>query len=207
MIGVIDVGLGNIGSLLNMLDRVGAPARAITRVEDLAAARALILPGVGAFDHGMGRLRSSGLVPALEQRVLGDRVPLLGICLGMQLLGRASEEGAPAPGLGFVPATTKRITFDPAQPPLRLPHMGWNECRPTSAATLIPTGTETSRFYFVHSYHVAPDTSDIVAGWTHYGRDFASALQHGNVYGVQFHPEKSHRWGKDLLGRFAALAR
>ena len=207
MIGVLDVGLGNIGSLLNMLDRVGAPARAVTQPADVAAARALILPGVGAFDAGMARLRNSGLIPLVEERVRAGGVPLLGVCLGMQMLGRASEEGAAA-GLALIPATTRRLSFDAAHAALRLPHMGWNECRATPAARLIPpAGPETPRFYFVHSYHVVPDSPELVAGWAHYGRDFAAAVQHGNVYGVQFHPEKSHRWGKELLARFAALAR
>lgn len=205
MIGVIDVGLGNIGSLLNMLDRIGAPARAVNRREDLVAARALILPGVGAFDHGMARLRDSGLIPTIEQRVKENDVPLLGVCLGMQLLGRTSEEGSTA-GLKLIPATTRRLQFDPAQPPLRLPHMGWNECRPTANATLISAGPETPRFYFVHSYHVVPDSADLIAGQTTYGREFMSAVQYGRIFGVQFHPEKSHRHGKQLLARFAALA-
>jgi imidazole glycerol-phosphate synthase subunit HisH len=210
MIGVIDAGLGNIGSLLNMLDRIGAPARAVTTREDVLAARALILPGVGSFDHGMARLHASGLVDPVRQRVVAEHVPLLGVCLGMQLLGRASEEGAPAAGLDLIPATTRRLNIPDAHPPLRLPHMGWNECRATATSALIPPATadgETPRFYFVHSYQVIPDTPVIVAGWTTYGRDFCAAVQHGNIYGVQFHPEKSHRWGKLLLARFAALAR
>lgn len=206
MIGVLDVGLGNIGSLLNMLDRVGAPARAITQRDELTAARALILPGVGAFDHGMDRLRASGLVDALEQRVRMAGVPLLGVCLGMQMLGRASEEGI-TPGLGFIPASTRKITFAASAPALRLPHMGWNECRPAPGAALIHAEGGMPRYYFVHSYHVVPDTPALVAGWTNYGGEFASAVQHGNIFGVQFHPEKSHRWGKQLLARFAALAR
>ncbi len=207
MIGVVDAGLGNIGSLLNMLDRIGAPARAVATPAELQSARALILPGVGAFDHGMARLHASGLVAPLRDRVLAHGIPLLGICLGMQLLGRASEEGS-SPGLGLIPATTRRLAFDPAGPRLRLPHMGWNECRATSPDTLIPppADEETPRFYFVHSYHVVPDAPELVAGWTTYGRDFASAVRHGNLHGVQFHPEKSHHWGKQLLARFAALA-
>jgi glutamine amidotransferase len=205
MIGVIDVGLGNIGSLLNMLDRIGAPAQAVRTREGLVAARALILPGVGAFDHGMERLRDSGLIPTIERRVKENGVPLLGVCLGMQLLGRTSEEGSTI-GLKLIPATTRRLQFDPAQPPLRLPHMGWNECRPTAHATLISGGTETPRFYFVHSYQVVPDSPDLIAGQTTYGREFMSAVQYGRIFGVQFHPEKSHRHGKQLLARFAALA-
>lgn len=206
MIGVVDAGIGNLGSLLNMLDRVGAPARPITTAEEVATARALILPGVGAFDHGMARLRATGLVDPIRQRVQGDRVPLLGVCLGMQLLGRSSEEGSSS-GLALIPAATRRFRFDAAQAALRLPHMGWNECRPAPGAALLESGAEMPRFYFVHSYHVVPDAPELVAGWTHYGFDFAAAVQHGNIYGVQFHPEKSHRWGKQLLARFAALAR
>lgn len=206
MIGVVDAGLGNIGSLLNMLDRVGAPARLVAQPAELAAVQALILPGVGAFDHGMARLQAAGLVEPLRQRVQAEGIPLLGICLGMQLLGRASEEGTAA-GLGLLPATTRRLRFDAAHAALRLPHMGWNECRPVPGAALLASEGEVPRFYFVHSYHVVPDAPELVAGWTHYGQDFAAAVQHGRIYGVQFHPEKSHRWGKQVLARFAALAR
>ncbi len=204
MIGIIDVGLGNTGSLLNMLAHLDVAAQCVSTPTGLAAADRLILPGVGAFDPGMTRLRDSGLLPALERRVRTEGVPLLGVCLGLQLLTRGSEEGS-LPGLGWVPAITQRFKFaDDAA--LRVPHMGWNECRPTATSSLFDLGgPELPRFYFVHSYHAVCDSPATVAAWTHYGGDFASAVQHGNIHAVQFHPEKSHRWGMKLLERFAAL--
>ena len=201
MVGVIDIGIGNTGSLLNMLDRIGAKAGLLREPKELAAANALILPGVGAFDHGMSRLNSAGLVEPIKRRVLDDRIPLLGICLGMQMLGRGSEEGS-LPGLSLLPATTVRLDFNGLPERLRLPHMGWNECRPAPGAALIDDKDGTPRYYFVHTYHVICDTPEFVAGITHYGRDFTAAVQCRNVFGVQFHPEKSHRRGKKLLQRF-----
>ena len=208
MIAVIDAGLGNIGSLLNMLDHLGLPARAARAPADLAGADRFILPGVGAFDHGMARLHASGLLPALEQRVLHERTPVLGICLGMQLLGRSSEEGV-SPGLGWVPARTIRFNFATNPTHLRVPHMGWNDVRPTTPGNLLDLGLDDlgfgPRFYFVHSYHVVCDVPADIAGIADYGLPFTAALQSGHIHGVQFHPEKSHRWGKLLLARFAAL--
>jgi len=208
MIAVIDAGLGNIGSLLNMLDHLGIAARVARAPADLADADRLILPGVGAFDHGMARLHASGLLPALEERVLRDHVPVLGICLGMQLLGRSSEEGA-SPGLGWVPARTIRFNFAANPTHLRIPHMGWNDVRPAATDNLLELGRDDlgdgPRFYFVHSYHVVCDAPADIAGIAHYGFPFTAALQRGHIHGVQFHPEKSHRWGKLLLARFAAL--
>jgi len=208
MIAVIDAGLGNIGSLLNMLDHLGIAARAARTPAELANADRLILPGVGAFDHGMARLHASGLLPTLEERVLREHIPVLGICLGMQLLGHSSEEGASA-GLGWVPARTIRFDFGPDPKRLRIPHMGWNDVRPAAPGNLLDLGLDDlgfgPRFYFVHSYHVVCDHAEDVAGITEHGIRFTAALQRGHIHGVQFHPEKSHRWGKLLLARFAAL--
>ncbi len=208
MIAVIDAGLGNIGSLLNMLDHLGVSARAARTPADLEDADRFILPGVGAFDHGMARLLGSGLLPSLEQRILRENVPVLGICLGMQLLGRSSEEGA-APGLGWVPARTIRFDFGSNPARFRIPHMGWNEVRPSSPGGLLDLGHDElgqgPRFYFVHSFHVVCDDPADVAATTDHGLRFTSALRRGHIHGVQFHPEKSHRWGKLLLARFATL--
>jgi glutamine amidotransferase len=208
MISVIDAGLGNIGSLLNMLDHLGLPARAARTPEDVLEANRFILPGVGAFDHGMARLHASGLLPSLEQRILKENTPVLGICLGMQLLGRSSEEGS-SPGLGWINARSVRFDFGANQTRLRVPHMGWNDVHPTRPGSLLDLGVDElaqgPRFYFVHSYHVQCDDTADVAGTTDHGFRFTSALQRGHIYGVQFHPEKSHRWGKLLLSRFATL--
>lgn len=208
MIAVIDAGLGNIGSLLNMLDHLGLPARAARTSEEVLAATRFILPGVGAFDHGMARLRASGLIPHLEKRVLEENTPVLGICLGMQLLGRSSEEGS-ARGLGWTPSRAVRFDFGANPARLRIPHMGWNDVQPATSGNLVDLGTDElgqgPRFYFVHSYHVLCDDPCDVAGTTEHGFRFVSAIQRGHIYGVQFHPEKSHRWGKRLLSRFANL--
>lgn len=200
MIVVVDVGLGNVGSLLNMLRYLGLEARASASADDLRAASRLLLPGVGAFDTGMTRLEESGLIPVLRERALVDRIPLLGICLGMQLLGIASEEGR-RPGLGFLPMRSVRFAF-PDQPGLRVPHMGWNVCTPVGAGSPLAAVPEPRRFYFVHSYRVVCDEADCVAGVTRYGVDFTSAVRRGNLQGVQFHAEKSHRYGMALLENF-----
>ena len=209
MIAVIDAGLGNIGSLLNMLDHLGLPALAARTPADLDRADRLILPGVGAFDHGMSLLRASGLIPAIEERVLHRQCPILGICLGMQLLGRSSEEGEAA-GLGWIPAATRRFNFDAMTGRcLRIPHMGWNDVRATSPNNFLDLGLDElgqgPRFYFVHSYHVVCDDPGDIAARADYGSVFTAAVQHEHIYGVQFHPEKSHHWGKRLLKRFASL--
>lgn len=186
-----------------MLRKIGVPAVAASTPADIERAERLILPGVGAFDHGMAMLAEHGLVEALRQRVSRDGVPLLGICLGMQLLGRGSEEGT-LPGLGLLEAHCVRFQSS-AEHPLKVPHMGWNElsfCRPSA---LFERRDETPRFYFVHSYHLmCADRHDVLAT-TRYGIDFTAMVQRDNVWGAQFHPEKSHRFGMALLGKFARL--
>jgi len=201
MIVVIDYGMGNVGSILNMIRKVGGQGVLSRGPEDLAAADKLVLPGVGAFDHGMQRLHALGYVAAMTERVLGRGVPILGICLGMQLFSRRSEEGAD-PGLGWVDAETVRFAFGDAPTPLKIPHMGWNTVRAAQPHPLFPPGGETPRFYFVHSYHVCcRDPANILAT-TSYGIEFTSALVKGHIVGTQFHPEKSHRYGMALMRHF-----
>jgi glutamine amidotransferase len=197
---VIDYGVGNVGSVLNILKRIGADAAVSGREEDIASADRLILPGIGAFDNGARRLRATGLVPLLRTRVVDQGVPLLGICLGMQLLTRRSEEGE-EPGLGWIDGDVVHFRFPEGAPRLRVPFIGWStieQCRPTRALHGIPGNAE---FYFVHSYHVrcAPE---IVAAQTDYGYPFTSAIEKDNIVGVQFHPEKSQRAGMALLRNF-----
>jgi glutamine amidotransferase len=196
---ILDVGLGNVGSLLNMLRYLGLDAESGARPAQIEAATRLLLPGVGAFDHGMQRLEAAGIVPLLRERV-AQGVPLLAICLGMQLLGHASEEGV-RPGLGVLPMRSVRFA-PPPDKKLRVPHMGWNECVPTNEKSLLQAVPTPRRFYFVHSYRVVCDEPDCVAGVTSYGGEFVSAVQRGRIYGVQFHPEKSHRCGMALLEHF-----
>jgi imidazole glycerol-phosphate synthase subunit HisH len=205
MIVIVDYGMGNIGSILNMLKRVGAQAKISSAVEDIAAAGKLILPGVGAFDTGMQNLCASGLVEVLNDKVLTQQTPTLGICLGMQLLTRRSEEGK-LPGLGWIDGETVRFRFDETQQDLKIPHMGWNTVTVRREDALFRGLDDDPRFYFVHSYHVVCANEDDVIGSTHRGYDFVSAVRRGNVMGTQFHPEKSHRFGMKLLQNFAEWA-
>lgn len=202
MIVVVDYGVGNVGSVHNMLRKVGAKARVSGLAEDLRAADKLILPGVGHFGHGMSKLRATGLLPVLEEAARGGKKPVLGICLGMQMMTRGSEE-SDMPGLGWVDGYTHRFEESAG---LRVPHMGWNTVRPLPKARLFdPQAVEAERFYFVHSYYVKTDDPSHVAANCRYGPDFAASFEVGNLFGVQFHPEKSHLFGMGLLRRFVAL--
>jgi glutamine amidotransferase len=201
MILIIDYGVGNVGAVANMLRKIGARARVGAEQADLAAADKLVLPGVGHFDHGMRRLHASGLVPALNDQVLGRGKPVLGICLGMQMMTRTSEEGQ-HPGLGWIDAATRRL---PELPAVRVPHMGWNAVQPENRATLFARDDAEERFYFVHSYVVRAADPAIVAASCGHGITFAAAIEKDNIFGVQFHPEKSHRFGMALMRRFADL--
>jgi len=200
MITIIDYGMGNLGSIRNMLKKIGADSEITAEPARIAAATKLVLPGVGAFDAGMENLDKSGLVPLLNERVRRDEVPVLGICLGMQLMTHSSSEGE-RPGLGWVDA--KAVRFVPADATLKVPHMGWNIARPVRDDALLEGLPRESRFYFVHSYYVACERREDVLLTTFYGADFDSGFRRGNVWGVQFHPEKSHRFGMHLMRNFA----
>lgn len=199
---IVDYGMGNIGSLINMFRRVGAEAEVAGDAASVARARKLLLPGVGAFDAAMERMAALGLDDALRKRA-AEGVPVLGICLGMQLLTNSSEEGNRS-GLGLIPAKTKRFPRDPS---LKVPHMGWNVVRSVRPSGLTDwmRDEEETRFYFVHSYAVHVEQSRDCLLTARYGIEFAAAINRGNVYGAQFHPEKSHRFGMSLLSAFAAL--
>jgi imidazole glycerol-phosphate synthase subunit HisH len=203
MIAIIDYGVGNLGSIANMLKKVGVKSLTTSDVNAIADAEKLILPGVGAFDNGMQNLRMLGLVDVLNQQVLEARKPILGLCLGMQLFSHGSEEGV-EPGLGWLDATTVRFGFGGAIPKsLKIPHMGWNYIKPKHSSALLVDLPEEPRFYFVHSYHlVCTEGSDVLAS-TAYGYDFPSIVHKDNIYGAQFHPEKSHKFGMALLRNFA----
>jgi len=205
MLVIVDYGVGNLGSMGNMLRKIGCPAKISADPDDVLAADKLILPGVGAFDQGIESLRRRGLADALTKQVIERGIPLLGVCLGMQLLGSASEEGSMA-GLGFIEAKTVRFPNHVDDVPLRVPHMGWNVVRPQKDDLLFHGLESQNRFYFVHSYHVDCADSEIVLGFTPYAGEFVSVLRQGNVWGVQFHPEKSHRFGMQLLKNFVGLA-
>jgi len=205
MITIVDYGMGNLGSILNMLKKIGATGQISSDAAVIGAATKLILPGVGAFDAAMERIQQSGLRPVLDARALEARVPVLGICLGMQLLGESSEEGV-LPGLGWLPA--KVLDFRRRIPSeLKVPHMGWNLVRTATASPLTAGLAEMQepRFYFVHSYFMqCQEPSDSILRTT-YGLEFDSGVQRGNIFGVQFHPEKSHRFGMHLLSNFAKV--
>jgi len=203
MITVIDYGVGNIGALLNMFDYLGLEARASGEPRELANADQLVLPGIGAFDKAMGTLRSRQLIEPLNDAVLRRHVPVLGVCLGMQLLARRSEEGSEA-GLGWIDADVRRIVV-PEGSGLKVPHIGWMETRPTRRSSLFDPGQPTERFYFDHSYHVVCDHTENVTAVIDYGTELCCAVERGHIAGVQFHPEKSHRFGMRLLKEFALL--
>jgi glutamine amidotransferase len=200
VIAIVDYDMGNVGSIRNMLKKIGVAAEVTCDPDRIAAAEKLILPGVGAFDAGIENLRRSGLVPLLEQRVREARVPVLGICLGMQLMTHGSEEGR-LEGLGWIDACTLR--FRPDDPALKVPHMGWNRVFAARPSALTDDLPDEPRFYFVHSYHVRCASEDDVVLTTPYGGLFHSAFRRDNVWGVQFHPEKSHKFGMRLLASFA----
>jgi len=200
MIGVVDYGVANLGSIINMLHKVGAQAEAISSPDTIEQVEKIILPGVGSFDHGIEALSQLDLIEALKRRVLNDGVPLLGICLGMQLLGKASEEGKQE-GLGLIDGKCVRFDFNNDKT-LKVPHMGWNKLISKRENRIFCGLEERARFYFVHSYHFrCVDSSDILAT-ANYGIEFTAMVQRGNVWGVQFHPEKSHRFGLTLLRNF-----
>lgn len=201
MIGVLDYGIGNIGSILNMLKKIGEEARPVAAREELEACGKLILPGVGAFDQGMELLEQSGMRPALDKAVK-DGKPVLGICLGMQMLGTRSEEGV-REGLGYIPFSLRRFSLED-HPELKAPHMGWDRVELTQPDDRLTRGLERpARFYFVHNYYaVCQNPSDVLMECD-YGVRFAAAVRRGNVWGTQFHPEKSHRFGLQLLSGFA----
>lgn len=211
MISIVDYGAGNIRSVQNMLRSIGVQTEVVSTPAQIIAAERLILPGVGHFDHGMAGLEERGLIEALNMRVIEDGMPVLGICLGAQLIARRSVEGK-RPGLGWIEADV--VAFDCAlmDSPLQVPHMGWAE-------TWIAPGTDESgafaaafasaipddaRYYFVHSFHLDCDHAATAVLRAHHGYEFAAGVTKGNVLGIQFHPEKSHRFGKALLEAFAA---
>jgi glutamine amidotransferase len=204
VISIVDYGVGNIQAIANIYKRLNIPVRIARTAEELAGAERLILPGVGAFDWAMDRLNKSGMRGVLDELVLSQGKPVLGICVGMQMLAKRSDEGT-LDGLGWIDGEVKK--FDRAPPSQRayLPHMGWNDVEPQCLERLFKDIGATGRFYFLHSYYFAPKDQNMILGVTDYGGTFASCVSAGNIYGVQFHPEKSHQWGIQLLKNFAAM--
>ena len=202
MITILDYGMGNTASILNMIHRVGGDAVISSDPQQILGANALILPGVGAFDNAMQKLNDSGLVKLIRQRVLEDKIPFLGICLGMHLLFDSSEEGT-LPGLGFIPGAVRRFDFSGLDiQKLKIPHMGWNVVYPQNDSRLFDGFEKDPRFYFVHSYHAVCTDSSHVAATCDYGYQFTCAVQKDNIFAAQFHPEKSHKFGMQLFKNF-----
>ncbi len=201
MITIVDYGLGNLGSIKNMFNRLGIPSLITSDIDQISSASKILLPGVGSFDNAMSRINHGSLRKVLDLKALEECIPIMGICLGMQLLTNGSEEGS-LPGLGWVPSKAVRI---PAQQGLKVPHMGWNKVLPTSRSKLTENLPNNARFYFVHSYCVKVEHTKYSILKTNHGIDFDAAIQNNNIFGVQFHPEKSHKFGMQILQTFADI--
>lgn len=199
-LGLVDYGIGNLGSIEKMVRYLGHGIERVSTSEQISAASGLILPGVGAFDRAMSRLEELDLLRPLHEAVLEKQVPVLGVCLGMQLLGMGSEEGS-KPGLGWIRMNARR--FRPrADERLKVPHMGWNRVSLRKSHPLFDRMPEPARFYFVHSYYLECENEADVLTETSYGVTFVSSVARNNVFGVQYHPEKSHKFGIHLFRNF-----
>jgi glutamine amidotransferase len=204
MITIINYGLGNVQAFVNAYKRLNIPVMVATNAEDLSQASKLILPGVGSFDHAIALLNQSGMRSTMEHLVLQHKVPVLGICVGMQMLASESEEGR-LEGLGWVPGKVQAFRTNAQAASLPLPHMGWNDVQPISGHPLFLGLEMNARFYFLHSYYFECEVPLHSAASATYGFDFSCAVSANNVYGVQFHPEKSHHFGAQLLKNFAEI--
>lgn len=203
MIAILDYGLGNLGSIANMLKVIGEKSKITNNIQEIEASDGIILPGVGAFDAGMQNLNDTGLTVAIKKYAASGR-PVLGICLGMQLLGNKSEEGS-LPGLSLIPFECVRFKLEDSN--LKIPHMGWDIVRFYQKHPILKNLEGTQRYYFVHSYHAVCEDTSIVLMTCDYGYEFTAAVVNGNVIGVQFHPEKSHDFGLNLFRNFVAMCR
>jgi len=201
MITVVDYGMGNLGSIQNMFKRIKVAVNVTSDLDKIKKASKLLLPGVGNFDAAMSRINDTGLRDILDEKALIEKVPVLGVCLGMQLLTTYSEEGNIS-GLGWINASTRKIA---AIDGIKVPHMGWNLVTSSNESLLTQSLPDDARFYFVHSYSVHVDKQENSILKTKYGIEFDSAIQHGNIYGAQFHPEKSHKFGMSIFKNFAKI--
>ncbi len=200
MLAIVDYGVGNLSSIKNMLDRLGVESTVSCNEKDIVEADKIILPGIGAFDNCIQQLHNSGLIDILSQKILTNRTPLLGICVGMQLLLQKSDEGVSA-GLGWIKGVVKKFNFS-HESTLRIPHMGWSEIEEGKPSRLLANLPSGARFYFVHSYYVLLQSEGDELASAFYGHNFTAAFERENIMGVQFHPEKSHRFGMQLLSNF-----
>ncbi len=205
MICIVDYGVGNIQAFLNLFKRLGVDARRADKPDTLSDAVRLVLPGVGHFDHAMQRLNDSGMRPKLEELVFGAQIPIVGICVGMQMLAQGSDEGT-LTGLNWVPGRVRAFANQPQCANLPMPHMGWNQLQPRVGSKLFSKGFEDApQLYFLHSYFFDAENKEDVAATARYGVDFDAVVSLGHIHGVQCHPEKSHHWGEQLLKNFVEL--
>lgn len=204
MITIIDYGLGNIRAFVNVYERLNIKTKIAHSSEEIKDASKIILPGVGAFDYAMSQLNASGMRDELEKQVVVNKIPILGICVGMQMLAKSSDEGS-MPGLGWINGEVKLFETTAIPYKTRLPHMGWNNIEPVDNYRLLSGFNSQSRFYFLHSYYFVCNNEANIISTTEYGITYASAVKRDNIYGIQFHPEKSHSNGTLLLNNFAKL--
>lgn len=204
MITIIDYGLGNISAFQNVYKRLDIPTKIAKSVEDLQDVEKIILPGVGAFDYAMSQLNNSGMRERLDELVLKQKIPVIGICVGMQIMGNKSDEGN-LEGLKWIDANIRKFDESTIQQRTKLPHMGWNDVSPKKNHSLFEGLEKDAIFYFLHSYYFECNNEGDVLANSDYGVLFASAAHHNNIFGIQFHPEKSHEYGEKLLHNFAKL--
>ncbi len=204
MIAIINYGVGNIRAFANIYHKLDIPLKIAHQVDDLQGVTRLILPGVGAFDHAMERLQQSGMKERLNELVLKDKLPVIGICVGMQMLTQSSDEGK-LPGLSWINGVVKKFDVSKINYTTHLPHMGWNDVKPIKENPLWRGLEKEAKFYFLHSYYFHCNNPDDAIAVSDYGLPFTCAVNHENIYGVQFHPEKSHHYGIQLLKNFASL--
>lgn len=204
MITIIDYGVGNINAFTNIYRKLGIEIKIATKVSDIDTASKLILPGVGHFDYAMDRFTKSGMREGVTELVMTRQVPIIGICVGMQMLAMSSTEGI-LPGLGWIDAEVKKIDSSMLKHTTRLPHMGWNDIVTEKPNALLRDLEHDARFYFLHSYYFQCNNQSDIIAFSEYGNRFTCAVNHNNIYGVQFHPEKSHHFGIQLLKNFANI--
>lgn len=201
MIVIIDYGIGNLRSILKKFEMIKVDAKISASSDDIKNAEKLILPGVGHFAHGMNNLKEYGILDILKEKILVQKTPILGLCLGMQLFADFSEEGD-CEGLGFIKAKVKRFNFDSLANKLRIPHVGWNNIKIKTESALLKNIPENTRFYFTHSYYFSEIADENIIATTDYGYEFPSIIKQENIYGTQFHPEKSHMIGLEIYKNF-----
>jgi imidazole glycerol-phosphate synthase subunit HisH len=204
MISIVNYGLGNIKAIQNVYSKLNIPAKVVSNSNELKGSKKIILPGVGAFDFAMEKLKNSGMFDDLNELVVNQEIPVIGICVGLQMMTKSSEAGG-VPVLGWIDAVVKKFDTSKMNDKILLPHMGWNDVKPIIENPLFDDLMDNSKFYFLHSYYVECNNEKHAIASSNYGNDFACAINHNNIYGVQFHPEKSHFYGVKILENFAKI--